>query len=51
MMGEKISEAVGNISTRHAGKKSESENMKNDLTSIIQEMINNGVLNLGAISQ
>jgi len=38
------------VYVENAGKKSESENVKNDLSIIIQELINNGVLDLSAIN-
>lgn len=38
------------VYVENAGKKSESEDVKNDLATIIQEMINNGTFNLSAIN-
>lgn len=38
------------VYVENAGKKSESENVKNDLSTIIQELINNGALDLNAIN-
>ena len=38
------------VYVENAGKKSESENVKNDLSAIIQELINNGTLDLNAIN-
>lgn len=38
------------VYVENAGNKSESENVKNDLSIIIQELINNGVLDLSAIN-
>ncbi len=40
----------GTVYVENAGKKSESENVKNDLAAIIQEMINNGALDLSAVN-
>ena len=38
------------VYVENAGKKFESENVKNDLSTIIQELINNGALDLNAIN-